>query len=321
MKTTLFSLSLFLVMIGLFMVGCKKDTTAPELLTDSEYLSQQITTADSLVGFLDAEDISLDDGGEKDFDYNDFNTLKIDAVITPLRWGRKIDKPVTKIITVEFLDSIAIATVHKIITGKFIVKGINTTGDTIKVEKPYTTNTYRKIRFRKIGNFADPKKNWIPVAMTLVQGQTSNTNFGISQVEVFTSSDTATVTNPLTYWLRMAPWKGGVPILQPGDTVRVRLTVTSPNDSAEYAILRHGSFPMMNKRIRQRMTLVSQTGSAGAYTRIYEKKIIAHLPMGYAYGRFHTLVDVMSYNSINDDAAPFMNIFWGTPYVVRRWAN
>jgi hypothetical protein len=116
----------------------------------------------------------------------------------------------------------------------------------------------------------------------------------------------------------MVPWKGGVPALHIGDTIKVRLTITSPNDSAEYAILRHGSFPMMNKRIRQRMTLVSQTGSAGAYTRIYEKKFIAHLPMGYAYGRFNTLVDVMSYKSINDDQDPFMNMFWGMPYVVRR---
>jgi hypothetical protein len=318
MKKILFSLSLLLAITGLLMVGCNKDATGPEQLTDSEFLSQQVTSVDSLAGFLDSEDISLNDGSEKDFDYNDFGMMKPDAVITPLKWGRKIES-VTKTVLVQFpSDTIAIATVHKEILGKFIVKGIATTGDTIKVEKPYTTNTYRKIRFRKIGNFADPKKNWIPVAMSLVQGQTANTNFGISQVEVFTSSDTATVTDPLTYWLRMVPWKGGVPALHIGDTIKVRLTITSPNDSAEYAILRHGSFPMMNKRIRQRMTLVSQTGSAGAYTRIYEKKFIAHLPMGYAYGRFNTLVDVMSYKSINDDQDPFMNMFWGMPYVVRR---
>ena len=321
MKKPLFSLSLLLVITGLLMVGCKKDTTAPEPLTDSEYLAQQIYATDSLAGFLDSEDISLNDGGEMDFDYNDFGMMKPDAVIIPLKWGRKIES-ITKTVLVQFpSDTIAIATVHKVILGKFIVKGIATNGDTLKVEKPYTTNTDRKIRFRKMEKFTDQKKKWIPVAMSLVQGQTANTNFGISQIEVFISSDTATVTDPLTYWLRMAPWKGGVPILQLGDTINVRLTVASPDDSAEYAILRHGSCAMMNKRARQRMALVSQTGSTGAYTRVYEKRFIAHLPMGYAYGRFHALVDVMSYYSINDDAAPFMNIFWGTPYVVRRWGN
>lgn len=318
MKNTLFVFFCAVILSGLFIVGCNKDTTAPEL-TDTDFLKQAVTSSDSLADFLDSEDISLNDGDVKDFDYDDYGTLKTSAAITPLRWGRKIDN-IIKVVNVEFFDSIAIATVYKTITGKFIVKGINTNGDTIKVEKPFTTNTERKIRFRKIANYADPRKNWIPVAMTLVVGKTTNTTFGISQLEVFSSFDTVTVTNPLTYWFRMAPWRGGISILKPGDSVMVRLTVTSPEDSAEYAVIRHGAFnKFYNKRIRNHMTLVSQTGSAGAYTRVYEKKFIAHLPMGHAYGRFHALIDVMSYNSINDDTAPLMNMFWGAPYVVRRW--
>lgn len=318
MLKALFNISLLVTLSGLFIVGCNKETTAPEF-TDTDFLRQEVTSSDSLADFLDSEDISLNDGDVRDFDYDDYSTLKTSATITPLRWGRKIEN-ITKVVNVEFFDSIAIATVYKTITGKFIVKGIDTNGDTIRVEKPFTTNTERKIRFRKIANYADPRKNWIPVAMTLIAGKTSNTNFGISQLEVFSTFDTVTVTDPLTYWFRMAPWRGGIAILKPGDSVRVRLTLTSSEDSAEYAMIRHGAFNKFNnKRIRSRMILVSQTGSAGAYTRVYEKKFIAHLPMGHAYGRFHTLVDVMSYNSINDDTAPFMNMFWGAPYVVRRW--
>jgi hypothetical protein len=317
MSKALFNIAVLVILSGLFIVGCNKETTAPEI-TDTDFLTQAVISSDSLADFLDSEDISLNDGDVKDFDYNDYSTLKTSAVIKPLRWGRKIEN-ITKVVNVEFFDSIAIATVYKTITGKFIVKGIDTNGDTIKVEKPFTVNTERKIRFRKIANYADPRKNWIPVAMTLVEGKTTNATFGISQLEVFSTFDTVTVTNPLTYWFRMTPWRGGIAIHKPGDSVRVRLTLTSPEDSAEYAVIRHSAFNKFNnKRIRSRMTLVSQTGSPGAYTRVYEKKFIAHLPMGYAYGRFHALVDVMSYNSINDDTAPFMNMFWGAPYVVRR---
>jgi hypothetical protein len=319
MNKYFFSLSLAIILAGLILVGCNKETTEVQLPTDTEYLAQQVTSADSLAEFLDSEDITLNDESEKDFDYDDFIMMKPDTTITPLRWGRKIEN-VTKTVLVQFLsDTIAIANVHKVITGKFIVKGITSAGDTIKVQKPYTTNSDRKIRFRKIAFTNNPKKNWIPVAMTLVQGQTASANYGISQLEVYTSTDTALVTDPLTYWFRMMPWKGGVMVFHPGDTVRIRLTVTSPNDSAEYVVVRHGALKMGNvhKEIRSRMRLISETGTSGAFTRVYEKKFITHLPMGVGFARFHALVDVMSYNSINDDTAPFMNIFWGVPYIVR----
>jgi hypothetical protein len=322
MNTKLACLLIIMVLAGLSIMGCSRDDLTNARFTDDDFLRGQGVQVDSVSEFDDSEELALDDGSDQIFDYNDYGFMKPTDLITPLRWGRKIESKNRTVVVNYLSDTIAVATIIKTINGTFIVKGIKGT-DTIKVQKPFSAISTRKIRFKRIDTNRDPRKNWIPVAMSLTLGTTtglsSSPNFGISELEITTPVDTADVTNPLTYWLRMAPWKGGVVILHPGDSIKVRLTLTSPNDSAEYAVLRHGTFNKINKRIRQLMPLISQTGTQGNYTRIYEKKYVSHLPLGYAFGRFNAIVDIMSYDSINNDAAPFMNLFWSMPYIVKRW--
>jgi len=40
------------------------------------------------------------------------------------------------------------------------------------------------------------------------------------------------------------------------------------------------------------------------------------LPMGVIMSRYNAIVDVFSYESLNDDTAPYMNEFVGIPYIV-----
>jgi hypothetical protein len=322
MKALKLSLTLVLIIGGIFLTGCNKDAIVGPQNNDVSFLKEQVVTSEEVSDFLASEDVTLDDVNEREFNYDDFGSMKITEPITPLRWGRKVEKIDREITVVQLNDSIAVATIVKTITGKFIVIGVKDSAgvlDTVRVLKPFVLTTTRKVRFLKIDNNRDPRKNWKPIAITLVEGKTSLNDFGIAQLEVITAIDTATITDPLSYWMRFAPGRGGVVILRPGDSVMVRLTVTSQNEKPEYALLRHSVDHKFVKRNRMQMELVSTTGSSGNYTRVYEKKFIARLPMGFALGRYNAIVDVMSYDSINDDDAPYMNAFWGMPYLVKRF--
>lgn len=316
------SLTIVFLIGGIFLISCNKDAIVDPSQGDLEFLKQQVVTNEEVSDYLASEDVMLDDVSERDFNYDDYGLMKITAPITPLRWGRKVENIDRNVTVVHLNDTISVATIVKTITGKFIVKGIKDSAgvlDTIKVVKPFVLTATRKVRFLKIDNNRDPRKNWKPLAITLVEGKTSVNDFGVAQLEVITSRDNITITDPLSFWMRFAPGRGGVTILHPGDSVLVRLTVTSQNEKPEYALLRHSVDHRLIKRNRMRMELVSTTSSSGNYTRIYEKKFKARLPMGFALGRYNAIVDVMSYDSINDDIAPFINAFWGIPFLVKRY--
>lgn len=312
-----------IILSAFFIIGCEKSTIVNPESTDDDYLKQQSLDAEEVAGFSSSEDYSIDDGAEKDMSYDDFGFNKTTYPITPLKWGRKVEKVTRTQIVNRINDSISVVTIIKDIEGKFIVKAIKDSGgvvDTIKVTKPFDSKVIRKVRFLKVNNDRDVRKNWRPIAITLVEGKTSVKDFSISTLEVMSSVDTATVTDPLTYWSRLAPGRGGVATLRPGDSILIRLTVTSTNAKPEFAMLRHGMDNGMTRhRARFRMELASETGSDGNYTRVYEKKIIARLPLGLALGHYNAIVDVMSCDSIEDDVAPFMNSFWGMPYLVKRF--
>lgn len=312
-----------IILSAIFIIGCEKSTIVHPTSSDDDYLKQQALSAEELEGFISSEDFSIDDGAERDMSYDDFGFNKTTYPISPLKWGRKVEKVTKTQIVNRINDSISVVTIIKDIEGKFIIKAVKDSGDvvdTIKVVKPFTSKIIRKVRFLRVNNDRDVRKNWRPIAITLVEGKTSVKDFSIGTLEVMSSVDTATITDPLTYWVRLAPGRGGVAIVRPHDSILVRLTINSVIIKPEFAMLRHG---MDNGKIRHRarfrMELVSETGSDGNYTRVYEKKIAARLPLGLALGHYNAIVDVMSYDSIKDDVAPFMNSFWGMPYLVKRF--
>jgi hypothetical protein len=67
-------------------------------------------------------------------------------------------------------------------------------------------------------------------------------------------------------------------------------------------------------RRRALMPLVSETGG----TRVYERTFVTSLPPFVLAMRFNAMVDVISRGTIYDMSAPFMNEYWGAPYIVSR---
>ncbi len=311
------TIALSFLLITLLLVGCSNEIINPQV-TEDDFLKQQVLESDEIADFLASTDVTLDDELERNFEYDDYGFLKTAEPIIPLRWGRKIENINKSLTVIRESDSVAIVLVTKRITGNLIIKAIKN-NDTTKVVKPFIETTNRKVRFVRIGRDTDVRKNWKPVAITVVEGKTATKDFNFTKLEIITPNDTLQISNPLSYWMLLNPVRGGVVNIPPGTTLTVRLTLNSENGDPEYAMLRHSTDHKNKHRVRTKMNLISTTGVPGNYIRIYEKSFTSRLPQIMMVGRFNLIVDVMSYNSLNDDTAPYMDMFWGMPYITKRF--
>ena len=329
-----------ILVFGLALAGCSKDDGVTQVLpvTDAEALKSQASSVDSIADFSASDETTIDDQGLRDDSYDAESgpaadyirgtaTVALDS-LKPLRWGRHILSVTRNYQTVLSGDTLGLVTIMKTITGELVVAYGQRTPDTLIVDtvvhKPFTEQITRKVLFARIARTDDPHRNWVPVAVTMVQGKTTGGNlFTIASIEL---SDTtfhydSTFTDPLTTWFRLGRFHGSVPVWSVRDSVTLRLTVTSTDTAAEYAYLRSGIGADREHRQfgRARMPLVSQTNSGEVYTRVYEKSFTARLPLWFSFlGRFNAVADVVSKGTLADPAAPATNEFWGSPYVVIR---
>ncbi len=337
--TKLHVLSCFaMIALAVAMSGCSKDSvTGPQPNADAQAMQYMVESGDSVSAFSASEVFSIDDGGMRSPDYSGLAKAGIDPTIIsrvnadatrPLRWGRRIfwDQIVRNYNVVPSGDTLALVTVTKTIPGEFWVGwGIHNLDtvilDTI-VKKPFTEVSKRNIMFRRIGRHLDPRRNWIPVAITMVQGASQGSkNFSVASFELMEVSghyDT-TATDPLNTWFSLGLFRGTRPIFPVQDSIKVRVTINSSDDSTEIVYLRHGIAGDGLERRRSRMDLVSMSGTTGNYTRVYEKTFVTGLPRFILAERFNAVIDAFSYGTIYDKAAPFANEYWGMPYIVARF--
>lgn len=303
--------------------GCVKETPISPPYggpTNDKEAIIQIAGEDSLGEISTSDELAIDDGAPR----GDNAGLEKEATsIRPIRWGRKIEN-ITRHVDVDFFgDTIAIATITKNIGGHLLIAAAyQDTGrlaDTI-IAKPFREIVRHKIRFRRIARTEFYIRNWIPVAITLVEGDTQPENinlFTIKSIEYSFPWATDTITDPLNSWLRFSRVLNGIPVLRVGDSVRVVLRVSSTDSDTEHAVLRYrvNALPVLGVR-RVRMKLVESLWNGSAYDRTYKATFYGTLGNLMAIGRFNAVVDVMSHGSLYDDTKPFSNRFWGLPYFV-----
>jgi hypothetical protein len=321
--------------------GCSKDSTAPVTpgtAGDVQALKLAVTTSDSLSDFSASDEESIDDNGMQDSEFDGVlgSTLSklepagvasVSDSIYPVRWGRRIfwDQIVRNYNVVTSGDTLATVQITKTIPGVFLVgwgtraQGVVTIQDTVR--KPFTETVRRNVVFRRIAHMSDARFNWVPVAITMVQGKTDSiNNFTITSMEFsdkLFNVDTV-ITDPLSQWFRLGLFHGSIPRIPVGDSLTVKVTVTSSDSLPEFVNLRHGvGFGSLERR-RVKMNLVSTTGGSGNYTRVYQRTIRTGLGRGILAERFNLLMDVVSNGSINSMTAPFSNEYWGAPYIVLR---
>ena len=301
--------------------GCKKSDDqgiGPNFSTDQDFLQYAATNQDSITDYTESIRYTLDDDGAQPLNYEEgFHKISETAFpIAPLRWGRRVTS-VERNVSIDVQgDSIAIATIQRTLTGTLFILAIRDSGgvqDTVLVTKPFSDAATRKVQFVRVGRFSDLRRNWRPVAISLVSGSSSPPNdFSITELTLTTPRDTFTVTDPLSTWLRFGRMRGEIPRIRPNEPVHLRIAVTSQSDSAEFLMLRWGVGMGDGRRHRVRMNLTNQVGSPGAWTRVYDLTIMGHRHQG----RFNAVVDGISYNSLfNDDPTMYSNKFWGIPYM------
>ena len=320
MRKNLVSLWLLMALAGVLVVGCERENSEepPAGVGSNEQSAMKYYAQND--EFVMNDEATFSDKAVEPSDYGTFG--KIDAAITPLRFGRFITN-VSTTVTVEIQpgDSIAIAHVAKVITGTFKIRAVAASGDTVVIEKPFTDNSARNVIFRRVAR--ETKRfweNWVPVATSLVAGATAQTTtpISITKLELFLATgDTITVTDPTSFYLRY-PWRrifaGGrrdVPLLLAGQRLVLRATVLSSSADTDFVALRFGAGAI--QRRRQHMVMISEVNNGnGTYTREFQTAFFMHAFPGF----FHAGVDAMTRATLYDDTAPYSVSWWGIPYRV-----
>jgi len=310
---------LVLILGVIILTGCtKENSTAPVTLTDQSVIKQQVTEIDSIADFSSSDEATINDDSVQE--WNTDGMGKVLSPINPILWGRKIDNIQRKVdVSIEG-DSIATAVIIKIISGRLIVLATYPDSNMpTTFQKQFTQEVRREVKFRRIARNEDISKNWKPIAITTVVGKTIVRNFDITEIIIYTPNDTITISDSLMHWFwfrepRELPIR--IPILNAGDSVRIRVKIISENSNNEYVMIRHCVDHRFTKRYRLRMDVVDSTQHQGLYERQYERRFKVRLPMGVIMSRYNAIVDVFSYESLNDDTAPYMNEFVGIPYIV-----
>ncbi len=295
--------------------GCSEESTTPVVLSDEEAIQMQVATIDSVADYSASDEASINDGEAKDWEYSAFPKLAVP--IDPLRWGRIVDNVNRQINVTIIGDTVAVADLTRSINGRIVISAMyDTSVNPTMIVKQFQTEVHRRIRFERIARTRDPRLNWIPFAITPVYGETDTTDYEIVRLEMYTPYDTIEVTDPLMHWFRLGRWNDGIPVLAAGDSMMVRVRVRSTNQLRESAVIRHSCDHRFNYRFRNRMGIVDSTFSGNMYEREYENRFMVRIPTTANIGRYNVIADVMSYNSLHDDQAPYMNMFMGIPYIV-----
>ena len=325
MKRTTMVLMAAVMLTGVLVTGCKKDNgpdeAAPVGVTNEEQAMQYFAKSDE---FVANDEETFADKSIESFDYGTFG--KVDAAITPLRWGRFVTS-VTRTVTTTIQpgDTIAIAMVDKSISGTLKIRGVNGTGDTVTIEKPFNDLSKRNVIFKRVNRSTDRFwLNWVPVATSLVEGGTASPN---NQIEItklvlyVSTTDTITIADPNAYFLRyrwLKLFNGGrkdVPEYLAGQGLKLQVTVVSASADTDLVALRYGVSGNNHKRVR--LALASEVNNGdGTYTRVFEIARTAPQFVHFHRGWFHMGIDAVTRATLMDDAAPYSVSWWGVPYRV-----
>lgn len=323
------TLSFFIILtFVLAFVGCDSGNPLSGSVTpETQAIQDMVNNSDSISGFSQSDEALIGDSSDLASATSLQNNIQLSKMgfnetnthIKVFRWARRISN-ITKNVSVTVNDTTAIAIITKTVTGNIVIsaafKDTASFPDTI-IRKPFQERLLRKVLFHKVANTTEPARNWRPVAISLVEGTTlpdSSNTYVIQSLQVYSPSDTFTVSSPLSTWLKFGAIKRGIPQLRHTDSLIVRVTLFSTNDSAETVFSRWNG---ERNNFREKMTLVSTAHVSGGYERVFQMNVRTHLPFGKVVGRCNILADVFAYGSISDDSIAVSNKLWGFPYDVR----
>lgn len=237
--------------------------------------------------------------------------------IFPLKVGQKM-RLVNRTLSVDIIGDTAYGTLTKTFEGILFIAAAYDSGaslpDTI-IQKPFTSIITRKLIFVRIAHTPRPWRNWKIAAISLPEGGTPNRNIDITKTTIFLpNGDDIIITSPNEYFLSRGPhWWRQFPSITHGDSVRIRVEVTSAYEEPDFVTLTYGADKKGFHRAKRRFELISSTPSGGVFLKVYEQYFHAHQYPGF----YHAIINAFPRQVIFDDTAPVESESWGIPYSVR----
>ncbi len=306
-------LKMLTMMAALFifvLTGCDNSTVDPEdgePTTDQAAFEKLADEDSSLASF----DPNYDEGGLADI------LGKVTTDIYPLRVGQKM-RIVNRTLSVEIVGDTAYGTLTKTFEGVlFIAASYDSTAtqpDSV-FQKPFTSVMVRKLIFVRIANTPRPWRNWKIAAISLPEGGTPNRNIDITKTTIIMpDGEEIVITSPNEFFLSRGPqWWRQLPSILRGDSVRVKVELTSAYEEEDFVTLTFGADRNGLHRVKRKFNLVSSTPSGGVYVKVYEQYFKSHQIPGF----FHAIINAFPKQVIFDDVAPVESESWGIPYMVR----
>lgn len=306
-----------LLLAGLILSGCSKSVNGPNTTFDQRDIAAMKKMIESDPLFTSDPSI-LDDGDVVTFGPTSLG--KVTSPISPIGWGRWVTSRSMDTQFENVNDTTVVATVTHTIKGDLIILVKSGVRDSVtRIKKPFTTVTTRKVKFYREGKTGDPSFDWRPNEVSGVKGGTVGSQITIHKVEVNIGNDTYTITDPTSDFFQLGRMgRRPLPVLNPGQPMRIRVTLTSADPDTDWVSLHRPSMMVMigpNHQIRAlhiRMHLVSQAPAGSNFERVYE-----YSWTGNFVGRHTVFVEAITRSSLFDDTAPFSTQLWGVPYVVQ----
>jgi hypothetical protein len=316
------SVFLLLILFTLFLSSCKENSTAPQELTDEEFMQKVILkgysgSQNDEDNLISQDSTDLDDGGavyDNGTGMNPIDSLK--------RWGRKVTGVNVSLTFTWSGDTIVNVNVKRTITGNYIIIGWqNNQPDS--VTKPYTEVFYRTIVFKRVDRTRYPRLNWRLYKVSMLSGGTTQPQAGSSQVEI-TKVDAYVNTNPPKTYTFYGPdftqnvfttrhfGGSGIPVINRNTQVTLKVYTTSQQSATDYVAWHWAKNAFGFHRIP--FTLESQTGS-GPYYRVYARTF--NIYGDHVLGVFNGYVSASTHESLyDDDISKFASTEVGSPYIV-----
>ena len=308
---------LFTLVTILISTACSEEDSL--LLSDSNTLSDK----EALEKIVD-EDESLQsfDANYDEQEAMDFVLGKTAEEIYPVRVGQKMHL-VQRNLELTFEGDEAFGTLTKTFEGVlFIVAAsepIDVPIDEIDLdvyEKSFSTVITRNLKFVKVDNTEDPRKNWKLVAISLPVGGTLDNNIEIESVTIYLpDGESIIITEPLEYFLSRGPsLERLVPTLAQFETVGVEVNIKSIYPEVDYVTLTHGALRVRkNIRAKRRFSYVEDyQDHDGYYYRTYKGEWVVNQFKGFK----HAVINAFPWGVIKDSVAPVESSSWGIPYIV-----
>lgn len=218
------------------------------------------------------------------------------AAINTMRWWRELQH-LDKSIKVEISrpgDGPPTANVHITCEATGLLHLLACADSTITpYEKAFANSGVRSLYFERQGPpRVHPRRGWKLKALSGVLIESPNTTRHINSVRVQAGEVDETITN-VTDLVRLE----NILRLPPDSQVTLTVDTGDATDAVYLHVRRH------------HMRFALANNNDGTFTGVF------HAGMGP--GPRHAVIDVLSHDTLYDDVAPYDNVAWGIPYVIR----